>query len=109
MFKNEIYILLFKYINYFIIISNLFISINSYIVLPFKIHSPKNYDNKTKIFNELLNNKLIITLQMGNPKKSIEFYASMNEYIYYLEEGSFNKEYTSSSTYNYNESKTLMR
>ena len=108
MFKNGKYILLFNSFYSFIIISNLFISINTYIVLPFKIHSPKNYDNITKVFNELLYNKLIITLQMGNPRKNIDFYASMNEYIYYLEEGSCNKYSTSLSTYDYNKSKTFI-
>ena len=85
MFKNGKYILLFNSFYSFIILSNLFILINTYIVLPFKIHSPKNYENITKVFNELLDNKLIITLPMGNPRKNIDFYASMNDYIYYLE------------------------
>ena len=52
-FNNIIY--------HFIIFFNLFINIDTYIVLPFKIYSPKISDNITKIFNELLDNKLIIT------------------------------------------------
>ena len=99
-FNNIIY--------HFIIFFNLFINIDTYIVLPFKIYSPKISDNITKIFNELLDNKLIITLPLGNPQKTMDFYASMNEYIYYLEEGSCNKDYTLSSLYNYNGSKTFV-
>ena len=38
----------------------------------------------------------------------MDFYASMNEYIYYLEEGSCNRDYTLSSLYNYNDSKTFV-
>ena len=90
-----------------LIFFQLFINIDTYIVLPFKIYSPKNSDNITKIFNELLDNKLIITLPLGNPQKTMDFYASMNEYIYYLEEGSCNRDYTLSSLYNYNNSKTF--
>jgi hypothetical protein len=99
-FNNIIY--------HFILFFNLFINIDTYIVLPFKIYSPKNSDNITKIFNELLDNKLIITLPLGNPQKTMDFYASMNEYIYYLEEGSCNRDYTLSSLYNYNDSKTFV-
>ena len=77
----------------------------TYIVLPFKMNSPKNNDNISKIFNELLDNKLIISLPFGTPKKTMNFYASMNEYIYYLEEGSCNNDIISS--YNMKESKTF--
>ena len=98
---------IFLYLSiYFIIISDLFIFSKSYIVLPFKIQTPKNIENITQTFNDLLDNKLIVTLQMGNPKKNIDFYSSMNEYIYYLEEGSCNSDYTSSSYY-YSESKSF--
>ena len=82
----------------------------TYIVLPFKIHHPKSYNNITKLFNELLDNKLIITLPFGSQQKNIEFYASMNEYIYYLEECSkynIENEYISSSSYDFKESKTF--
>ena len=103
--KKEKYILFYFSFN-FIIIFNLFILSKPYIVLPFKIQFPKNYENITQTFNDLLDNKLIVTFQMGNPKKNIDFYASMNDYIYYLEEGSCNSEYTSSSYY-YTESKTF--
>ena len=72
-FNNIIY--------HFIIFFNLFINIDTYIVLPFKIYSPKISDNITKIFNELLDNKLIITLPLGNPQKTMDFYASMNIFI----------------------------
>ena len=91
-----------------LIIFILFNSSISYIVLPFKIYTPKNYENITKLFNELLDNKLIITLQMGNPKKNMDFYASMNEYLYYLEEGSCNNDYPQSSSYICTESKTFI-
>ena len=81
------------------LILNLFYISNSYIVLPFKIYKPRDYSNVTKLFNELIDNKLIITLQMGTPPKNIEFYGTMNEYIYYLEEGSCNNIYSPKSSY----------
>ena len=89
-----------------IIIPYLFEFISSYIVLPFKINSPQIDGNITKIFNEFLKNRLIITLPMGTPKKNVDFYASMNEYIYYLAEGSCNSNYITSS-YNMNNSQTF--
>ena len=90
-----------------LIIFILFQSSKTYVVLPFKIYTPKNYENITKLFNELLDNKLIVTLQMGNPKKNMDFYASMNEYLYYLEEGSCNNNYPQLSSYLYTESETF--
>ena len=92
---------------YLLIILLIFKSSKSYIVLPFKIYETKNYENITKLFNELLDNKLIITLPMGNPKKNMDFYASMNEYIYYLEEGSCNNDYPQLSSYIYTQSETF--
>ena len=48
-----------------IIFFTLFKFSESYIVLPFKINYPKIFDNITKVFNELLDNKLMITLPFG--------------------------------------------
>ena len=92
-----------------IIFFTLFKSSESYIVLPFKINYPKIFDNITKIFNELLENKLMITLPFGTPQKNVDFYASMNEYIYFLEESSNNKDndFSKSNSYNFKESKTF--
>ena len=90
-----------------LIIFILFHSSKTYVVLPFKIYTPKNYENITKLFNELRDNKLIVTLQMGHPKKNMDFYASMNEYLYYLEEGSCNNNYPQLSSYLYTESETF--
>lgn len=72
-----------------------------YIVLPFKINSPKNSIELTEIVNFLVNNELIITLPIGDPKTNIDFYASMNEYPYYLEEGSCISNSLSSTSYYY--------
>lgn len=58
----------------------------SYIVLPFKFNTPPKTSNMTELVNYLVDNKLIITLLMGNPKTNIDFYASMNLYLHYLEE-----------------------
>ena len=89
----------------------LFKKTEAYIVLPFKTNSPKYENNITKLFNELLDNKLIITLPLGTPPKNIDFYSKMNEYIYYLEEGGckniIDKDNTFSSSYNFKESKTF--
>ena len=92
-----------------IIFFTLFKSSESYIVLPFKINYPKIFGNITKIFNELLDNKLMITLPFGTPQKNVDFYASMNEYIYFLEESSNNKDndFSKSNSYNFKESKTF--
>ena len=92
-----------------IIFFTLFKSSESYIVLPFKINYPKIFDNITKVFNELLDNKLMITLPFGTPQKNVDFYASMNEYIYFLEESSNNKDndFSKSNSYNFKESKTF--
>ena len=104
MFKKRKY----KFFIYLIIIFfSLFTSSKTYIVLPFKIHSPKNYDNITRLFNEFLDNKLIITLPFGTPQKNIDFYASMNEYIYYLEEDTSNDGNINSNSYSFKESKTF--
>ena len=70
-----------------------------YIVLPFKINSPPSANDLTEIVNFLVNNELIITLPIGEPKTNIEFYASMNQYPYYLEEGSCISHSSSSNTY----------
>ena len=92
-----------------IIFFTLFKFSESYIVLPFKINYPKIFDNITKVFNELLDNKLMITLPFGTPQKNVDFYASMNEYIYFLEESSNNKDndFSKANSYNFKESKTF--
>ena len=77
----------------------------NYIVLPFKIHIPQKTNNMTEIVYNLVENKLIITLPIGTPEKRIDFYATMNQYIYYLEEGSCLKD--SSTTYSFSESKSF--
>ena len=96
-----------SYISFiYIIIISFIIKLNlSYIVLPFKIISHSKIGNLTDIVNSLSNNKLIITLPMGSPKTYMDFYSSMNEYIYYLEEDSCL--YDSKSSYNYFNSKTF--
>ena len=75
-------------INILLIIGSLIKYNFSYIVLPFKYRSFPKTTNMTEIIYNLLDNKLIITLSIGSPPKNIDFYASMNEYIYYLEEDS---------------------
>ena len=91
-----------------IIIFCLYKNAQTYIVLPFKYNYQKNDDNNiTRIFNELLVNELIITLPMGKPKKYLDFYASMNQYIYYLEEGSCDNNYNTYSSYNIKESESF--
>ena len=60
----------------------------SYIVLPFKINSPQKTSNITEIVYNLIDNQLIVTLPIGESKTNIDFYSSMNLYLYYLEEGS---------------------
>lgn len=35
-----------------------------------------------------MQNNIVISLPFGDPKKDIDFYFSMNLYLYYLEEGS---------------------
>ena len=71
----------YKIFTYLIIFFSLYNPTKSYIILPFKIHNPNDYSNITKLFNELLDNKLIITLPFGSQKTNMDFYASMNEYI----------------------------
>ena len=108
MFKKE----KIKWLNFLFLVNFfLFQKAEAYIVLPFRMNFPKNDNNITKLFNELFDNKLIITLPLGNPQKNVDFYATMNEYIYYLEEGSC-KNYiehddTFSSSYDFKESKTF--
>lgn len=85
----------------------------SYIVLPFKINTPLKTSNMTELVNNLVDNKLIITLPIGNPKTNIDFYASMNQYLYYLEEDSCLIDSSSayvplnSNSYNYKKNLTL--
>ena len=90
---------------YLLIITFLFKFSFSYIVLPFKIRSPPITNNITEIVYNLADNKLIITLPIGIPEKKIDFYATMNQYIYYLEEGSCLKD--SSTSYYFSESKSF--
>ena len=86
----------------YILIFVLLLKLNfCYIVLPFKINSPQNSIELTEIVNFLVNNELIITLPIGDPKTNIDFYASMNEYPYYLEEGSCISNSLSSTSYYY--------
>ena len=108
MFKKE----KIKWLNFLILVNFfLFQKAEAYIVLPFRMNFPKNDNNITKLFNELFDNKLIITLPLGNPQKNVDFYATMNEYIYYLEEGScknyIDHDDTFSSSYDFKESKTF--
>ena len=83
----------------------------SFIVLPFKINNPPKTSNMTEIVNNLVDNKLIITLPIGNPKTNIDFYASMNQYLYYLEEDSClinsSSAYTPSNSNSYDLKKNL--
>lgn len=100
----------YKYIIHLLTFFLIFKLAETYIVLPFKNYSPKYDNNITKLFNELLDNKLIITLPIGTPKKNIDFYATMNEYIYYLSENICkmnNNDYTQSNYYNIKESETF--
>ena len=84
----------------YILILALLLKLNfCYIVLPFKMNSPQNSIDLTEIVNFLVNNELIITLPIGDPKTNIDFYASMNEYPYYLEEGSCKSHSISSTSY----------
>ena len=76
-----------------------------FIVLPFKIGKPPETNNMTEIAYNLLDNKLIITLPIGTPEKKIDLYASMNQYLYYLEEGKCLK--NSSSSYDYKDSESF--
>ena len=75
-----------------------------FIVLPFKIGKPPETNNMTEIAYNLVDNKLIITLPIGTPEKKIDLYASMNQYLYYLEEGKCLKNSSSSYDYKYSES-----
>ena len=83
----------------------------SYIVFPFKINTPPKTSNMTELVNNLVDNKLIITLPIGNPKTNLDFYASLNLYLYYLEEDSCfinsNSTYTPSNSNSYNKKKDL--
>jgi hypothetical protein len=78
---------------YLILFSFLFQFNNSYIVLPFRIGEPPKTNNMSEIIDKLVDNKLIITLPIGTPEKKIELYATMNQYLYYLEEGVMSKKY----------------
>ena len=92
--NNKLYVYILKFV--------LLLKLNfCYIVLPFKINSPQNSIELTEIVNFLVNNELIITLPIGDPKTNIDFYASMNEYPYYLEEGSCISNSLSSTSYYY--------
>jgi hypothetical protein len=90
---------------YLILFSFLFQFNNSYIVLPFRIGEPPKTNNMSEIIDKLVDNKLIITLPIGTPEKKIELYATMNQYLYYLEEGSCLK--NTSSTYNNKDSESF--
>ena len=92
-------------INYIIIFSFLFKLNYNYIVIPFKYKTYQTTTNMTEIIYNLLDNKLIITINIGEPQTNLELYASMNQYIYYLEEGSCLA--NSSSTYNNSNSKAF--
>jgi hypothetical protein len=61
---------------------------NCYIVLPFKLQTLNGLNNLTTMIENTMENRLIITLSIGESKEQVDFYASMNEYIYFLEEGS---------------------
>ena len=95
----------FKFIYLLIIISVLIKNNFSYIVLPFKVNTPPETSNITEIVYNLIDNKLVITLPLGEPTKNIDFYSSMNEYLYYLEEGSCL--INSSPSYYFNNSKSF--
>ena len=100
----------YKIFTYLIIFFSLYNPTKSYIILPFKIHNPNDYSNITKLFNELLDNKLIITLPFGSQKTNMDFYASMNEYIYYLEKCSkdnIDNNYINPTSYDFSESETF--
>ena len=90
---------------YLILFFFLFQFNNSYIVLPFKISEPPKTNNISEIIDNLVDNKLIITLPIGTPEKKIELYATMNHYLYYLEEGSCLK--NTSSSYNNKDSESF--
>ena len=92
-------------LNFIIIFIFLFKSSLNYLVLPFKINTPSEKSNITEIISNFVDNKLIITLPIGEPKKNIDFYASMNLYLYYLEEGSCLVD--SSPTYSFYNSKSF--
>jgi len=100
----------YKIFTYLIIFFSLYNPTKSYIILPFKIHNPNDYSNITKLFNELLDNKLIITLPFGSQKTNMDFYASMNEYIYYLEKcpkDNIDNNYINPTSYDFSESETF--
>ena len=94
-----------NFIFYLIVIIFLFKFSLCYIVLPFKINLPPKTSNITEIVYNLIDNKLVVTLPIGEPKTNIDFYSSMNLYLYYLEEGSCLP--NSSPTYHYSKSKTF--
>ena len=71
----------------FIIISLIELN-HGYLVLPFKYRSPPKTSNLTELVYNLLENNIVVSLPFGEPKKNIDFYMSMNLYLYYLEEGS---------------------
>ena len=89
---------------YLIIISLIELD-NTYIVLPFKFRKSPKISNLTELIYNLVTNNLIISLPFGDQKQNIDFYASMNLYLYYLEEGSCLPD--SSPTYYFNNSKSF--
>ena len=97
--NNSIFIYLI-----FIIISLIELN-HSYIVLPFKFRSLPETSNLTELVYNLIQNNIIISLPFGDPKKDIDFYFSMNLYLYYLEEGSCLPE--SSSSYYFDDSNSF--
>ena len=85
----EYYLKKNNFISYIIITIVFLFKYNlSYIVLPFKINSSKKASNITELVYNLVDDQLIVTLPMGDPKANIDFYSSMNLYLYYLEEDS---------------------
>ena len=80
-FKNNFF-------HIFLIITSLLQFTISYIVLPFKYNTLSHPSNITETVNNLIDNQLIITLPIGTPKSYIDFYPSMNLYIYYLDQSS---------------------
>ena len=88
-----------------IIFSFLYKLNDCYIVLPFKYKTYQITNNLTQFIYDLIDNKVIIPISIGDPQTNIELYASMNEYIYYLEEGSCLP--NSISSYSYSNSLTF--
>ena len=76
----------------------------SYLVMPFKIPNINSSSNLSELIANIYNNKIIVTLNLGNPPSKIDFYLNMNEYYYYIKEGSCNGNLN--SFYNYSNSNT---